>query len=182
MTASFQPQQLLAMVPMFGLLTAAVVTDLRWRRIPNWLTFSLVACGLFQSLLSWHVVTPVQSLLGLLVGFALNLPLFAMRVRGGGDLKLFAGLGAWVGPLATFEVFIISTVVAALCAVAQCAASGRLHALFRNTALLAVSAAHPRELGLAHATRPDGSFRSVGRSVPYAVPVIVSVLLVIAFL
>ena len=175
------PQHLSALVPMLGLLCAAVVCDLRRRRIPNWLTLSLVATGLTQSLLAWGTVSPAQAALGLLVGLVLNLPLFALRVRGGGDVKLFAGVGAWLGPWPTVVVFVISTIVAALCAVVQCACNGRLAALFRSTGMLAVCIAHPRELGVAHATRPDGIFASVGRPVPYAVPVMIAVLAVLAW-
>jgi prepilin peptidase CpaA len=122
------------------------------------------------------------SLAGFATGFALNVGFFILHIRGGGDVKLFAGLGAWLGPVATFEVFLASTIVAAVFALVQCACNGRLLDLLRNTALLAVSVAHPRELGVAHVTRPDGTFRSVGRPVPYAVPVIISTAAVLCWL
>ena len=175
-------QRMLMLVPMFALLTWAAVVDLRSRRIPNWLTLSLALTGFVQSFLAMHAVTPWQSVLGLVTGLTLNVGLFALRIRGGGDVKLFAGLGAWLGPWLTFEVFLASTMIAALLAVAQCAFNGKLVALFRNTAVLAVSAAHPRELGLAHVTRPDGTFQSVGRPVPYAVPVILATAAVLIWL
>jgi hypothetical protein len=91
-------------------------------------------------------------------------------------------VGAWLGPLAILEIFVVATLVAMLLAVLQCIATRKLGELLHNTGLLAVSIAHPRQLGLAHVTREDGSFRSVGRPVPYALPVIVSTLLVLAFL
>jgi prepilin peptidase CpaA len=175
----------LALAPMFALLVWAAVIDLRWRRIPNWLTAALAAAGIAQSFvptLGSYQITPMQALLGLLIGFALNIGLFLLRIRGGGDVKLFAALGAWLGPLATFEVFILATLVAALLAIVQGIAAGKLSELLQNTGMMAVSIAHPRQLGLAHVTHDNGSFRSVGRPVPYAVPVIVSTLLVLAFL
>jgi prepilin peptidase CpaA len=174
-------QRYLMLAPMFLLLMWAALIDLRTRRIPNWLTFSLAAAGLLQSVLPGHVVSPGHSLLGLLTGLVLNIGLFAINVRGGGDVKLFAALGAWVGPLLTFEVFVVSILVAALGALLQALLSGKLGPLFSNTAMLAVSLAHPKELGVAHVTRPDGSFRSIGRPVPYAVPVIVATVIVLSF-
>ena len=78
-------------------------------------------------------------------------------------------------------IFVVSTIVAMIAALAQSAVSGKLTPLLRNTAVLAVSLAHPKELGISHVTRGDGSFRSVGRPVPYAVPVIVATVLVLAF-
>lgn len=174
-------QQFLMLAPMFLLLLWAALIDLRTRKIPNWLTFSLAVAGILQSFLPGQLVSPSHSLLGLLTGLVLNIGLFALNVRGGGDVKLFAALGAWIGPMLTFEVFVVSILVAAIGALLQALLSGKLAALFSNTAVLAVSLAHPKELGLSHVTRPDGSFRSIGRPVPYAVPVIVATVLVLAF-
>lgn len=175
-------QRFLILLPMFALLAWAAVVDLRSRRIPNWLTLSLALTGIVQSFLALHAATPWMSLLGLITGFVLNVGLFALHIRGGGDVKLFAGLGAWLGPVMTFEVFLASTILAALLALVQCACNGKLTALFRNTAVLAVSAAHPKELGVAHVTRPDGTFHSVGKPVPYAVPVILATVAVLIWL
>jgi prepilin peptidase CpaA len=182
MPQNMDPLRYLMLAPLLLLLMWAALIDLRSRRIPNWLTFSLAAAGLLQSFLPGGFITPLQASLGLLTGFALNIGLFAINVRGGGDVKLFAALGAWVGPLITFEVFIVSILVAALGALVQAFVAGKIGALFSNTALLAVSLAHPKELGVAHVTRPDGSFRSIGRPVPYAVPVIIATVLVLAIL
>ena len=173
-------RQLLLLAPMFLMLAWASVTDLRTRRIPNWLTLTLAVTGIVHSFLPGHLVTPLHSLLGLLTGFGLNLVLFVLHIRGGGDVKLFAGVGAWIGPLLTFEIFIVSILVAAVSALIQATVSGKLTALLRNTGILAVTLAHSRELGVAHVTRPDGTFRSVGRPVPYAVPVIIAAFLVLA--
>jgi prepilin peptidase CpaA len=178
--------RLLALMPMFALLVWAVVIDLRSRRIPNWLTAALAVSGLAQSFINLgatgHGIAPSQALLGFLTGLALNAGLFLLRIRGGGDVKLFAAVGAWLGPLAILEIFIAATVVAMLLAVLQGIVTRRMAELLHNTGLLAVSIAHPRQLGLAHVTREDDSFRSVGRPLPYAVPVIVSTLLVLSFL
>lgn len=173
-------QRLIMLAPMFALLIAATVVDLRSRRIPNWLTFSLMGSGVLSSCLGYSIVTPTHAILGLLTGLILNIALFALQIRGGGDVKLFAGLGAWVGPMMTFEVFVIATIVAMIAVLLQSAASGKLTPLLRNTATLAVGLAHQRELGMDHITRPDGSFRSVGKPIPYAVPVIIATLIVLA--
>jgi prepilin peptidase CpaA len=173
--------RLLTLLPMFALLLCAAVIDLRSRRIPNWLTIALATAGLLQSFLPGHGITPSQALLGLVTGLVLKLGLFMVRGGGGGDVKLLAAVGAWMGPLATFEIFIIAALLAALLAVLQCLIAGNLGALLHNTGLLAVSIAHPRQLGTAH-LEDDGSFRSVGRALPYAVPVMLATMIVIAFL
>jgi prepilin peptidase CpaA len=174
--------RLMMLLPLFALLCCAAIIDLRSRRIPNWLTISLATAGLVQTFLPAHGITLGQALLGLLAGLVLKMGLFMLRGGGGGDVKLLAAVGAWVGSLAVFEIFIVATLLAAVLALVQCLVTGKLAALLHNTGLLAVSIAHPRQLGTAHLTDADGTFRSVGRQLPYAVPVMLATLVVIAFL
>jgi prepilin peptidase CpaA len=93
-----------AIICLAVVLLAAVVFDLRWRRIPN----KLVLAGMVLAM-SLHVLASSQgtrslagesvwsALAGLAVGLALMLPLYMMRAMGAGDVKLMAMVGAFVG-------------------------------------------------------------------------------------
>ena len=81
-----------------GIACIACVTDIRSRRIPNLLTL-----GAAVAAIGFHVVSAGTSglflaLSGWAVGLLLFLPFFALGGMGGGDVKLLAALGAWVGP------------------------------------------------------------------------------------
>lgn len=90
-----------------GLLVTAVFTDLRSRRIPNWLVLTGIALGFVFQLFAvegdglfarwWGAVGPLQALYGLLAGFAMFLPFYLLRAMGAGDVKLVAMLGVWFG-------------------------------------------------------------------------------------
>src|SRR5688572_29424834 len=90
-------QPLLAYTPLLGLVAVAAWTDVRERRIPNWLTATVAAAGIAQSFSPFSLITPSQALVGLAVGFALPFLLYAVGGRGAGDVKLLAGIGAWMG-------------------------------------------------------------------------------------
>lgn len=77
----------------------ACVTDVRSRRIPNWLTIGSagVAVAAHAALAGWAGVQ--QSVFGWAVGTLIFLPLFLLGGMGGGDVKLLAAFGAWLGPL-----------------------------------------------------------------------------------
>lgn len=166
---------LLLLAPLIVALVAAAVVDLRSRRIPNWLTAPLAVGGLVASV-AWD--GPVAggwgwALAGLLAGLALNLPLFLLRIRGGGDVKLFAAVGAWIGPVPIFAVFLVSTVLAMVLALVQAAAQRRLRPVLENSAAMAV--------GTVHGVDPfDDSPEADRLRLPYAVPVLIAVATLVA--
>jgi len=101
---------LLALAPA-GLVVAAV-TDLAERRISNRLTAALVLAYPFVALFVGLEVGAIVQ--GLLIGaglLALGFALFALNVIGGGDAKLIAAVGPWMG-LAAFPEFLIYTAIA----------------------------------------------------------------------
>jgi prepilin peptidase CpaA len=67
------------------------------------------------------------------VGLISLLPLYAIGGMGAGDVKLMAGLGAWIGPGLTAWVFLSSTFVGAILAVAMIVYSG---AVWRHLAMM----------------------------------------------
>jgi prepilin peptidase CpaA len=165
----------LHLVPLFALLIWSAVTDLRERKIRNWLTLTLMISGMFQSLTPSHVATPGMSVLGLLTGFGITFVLFALGAIGGGDVKLMAGVGAWVGPAGILAVFCIAAIIGMVIVLIQATVQGRLNTLLRNSALVAVNLAHLNELGIKHVSDTGRSARSVDRPLPYAVPVLLAV-------
>jgi prepilin peptidase CpaA len=84
--------------PTVMVMIVAMVTDLRSRRIPNWLVFPFLSAGVVVSTVSGGWSGLGQSLLGILMAAVLMGLLYVLGGVGMGDVKLCAGLGAWVGP------------------------------------------------------------------------------------
>ncbi len=165
-------------LPMLIMLLWAAAGDLRSRRISNALTFSLVLSGFLQSVMPMHLTTPGQAMLGFLVGFGLPFVLFAIGALGGGDVKLLAGIGAWIGPGPVVAVFIIEAVVGMVIVLGQAVYQRRTTMLLRNSALVMVNMLHLGEVGVEHVRETGRACRSVDRPLPYAVPVLIAVLIV----
>lgn len=168
------------LVPLLAALMLSAVIDHGTRRIPNWLSFSLLAGGLAMSFCPGSYVSPGWSLLGALAGFALLLPFFVLGAKGGGDVKLMTAVGAWVGPMGVLAIVVIETVIGAAYAMGISAANGRLRMLFRNSAVLAINLAHIREVGVEHALDAEKRYRVGDRPLPYAVPVMAATLVLLA--
>jgi prepilin peptidase CpaA len=98
-------------------LIVAAWIDGKELRVPNWITFPMILAGLaFNTILfGWSGLG--FGLLGMVVGLACLLPLYSVGGMGAGDVKLLAGVGAWLGWKVTFYGFAISTVVGAVMAV-----------------------------------------------------------------
>ena len=171
------PTSTLHLVPLFTLLLLAAGIDLRERRIPNWLTMSLAAGGLLQSFLPHHALSPMQSVAGMGVGFVLPLILFILNAVGGGDVKLLAAVGAWVGPINILLIFILKDLVGLIIVLAQATWQGRLRVLFRNSAVVALNLAHVRQVGMETVQQTGLSSKSVDKPLPMAVPILAAVLL-----
>jgi prepilin peptidase CpaA len=84
----------------------ACVFDIRTRRIPNALTFSAALAGLLFHFSKTGVDGAQFAAGGWVVGLLLLLPYFALGGMGGGDVKLVAALGAWLGPANAFSLSI----------------------------------------------------------------------------
>jgi len=171
--------RLLPFVPLTAALFWAAVQDLRTRRIRNWLTLSLLLAGVAQSFLPGRTVSPGESALGVLIGFALPLLLFVIGALGGGDVKLLTAIGAWIGAAGILQVFAVEAILGMLMVLTQAAVTGRFRALLHNSAVVAINLWHLNDVGLEHVTATGRSCRSVDRPLPFAVPVFAATLIVV---
>ena len=100
------------------LLAVGTVTDLVVRRIPNPLVAAGIALGLILQLalppgngafdVDAGAIGVGRSIGGIAVGFAALFPLYALRAMGAGDVKLMMMVGAFLGPLQTLGVVVLT--------------------------------------------------------------------------
>ena len=94
-----------------GLLCWALWSDTRSFTIPNRVSLGLI--GLYPAWLvvNWTQVDPLGSLTVAAIFLALGFLLFAFGVLGGGDAKLMAAVGLWVGPALAFQFALLTAIV-----------------------------------------------------------------------
>jgi prepilin peptidase CpaA len=114
-------------------------TDLRSRRIPNWLTVPGLVIGVVLNTLLGGWSGLKTSLLGALIGLALLLPFVLLRSLGAGDWKLAGALGSFTGPALLMDLLIASVFVAGLMAVALIVYKGRVRQTLRNIGHILIS-------------------------------------------
>ncbi|MCJ7602209.1 MAG: prepilin peptidase [Desulfobulbaceae bacterium] len=100
----------LLLVFLAAVLSVASITDIRSRKIPNFLTFPTILAGLMFHLFTTGFDGLFYSLKGLGLGFALLIPFYAGGGMGAGDVKLMSAVGAVVGAGQVFTVFLLTTI------------------------------------------------------------------------
>ena len=111
---------------------AAGITDLRSRRIPNWLTYPAVPIAILLHAIAggWHGAR--LALLGTALGLGILLPFVLLRSLGGGDWKLVGALGAFYGPRRLVEVLVYTLLINAVIAIVMVISKKRLGRTLRN--------------------------------------------------
>ncbi len=131
---------------------SAGFTDWRSRTIPNWLVASGLILGIGANIYLLHWEGLARSAAGLGLAILVYLPLFALRAMGGGDVKLMAAAGAVVGARNWFALFLITSILGGLFAVALLLFRGKLRKTLRNVGFILTEMSHFRA---PHASAPE---------------------------
>jgi prepilin peptidase CpaA len=119
--------------PTLIVLAVATFTDLRSRRIPNWLVLPFLVAGIVVSAWfhGWHGIG--QSLCGLGLGALIFGVLFWLGGMGMGDVKLCAAIGAWIGPAQLLTALVLTGLAGGVMALGWAAYGGFLRDLFKGS-------------------------------------------------
>jgi prepilin peptidase CpaA len=118
------------------LVIVAAVYDIRWRRIPNWLTLSGVAIGIGLNTFLFEINGLWFSLEGLGLAFVVYFLLYMVRAMGAGDVKLMAAVGAAAGPLNWLGILVLTSLAGALAGIVLIAFKGRIAKTLTNMGII----------------------------------------------
>lgn len=154
-----------------ALLVEAAIIDGRKLKVPNWLTFHLAAGGLAYATWVGGGHGLAWSLGGLALGLALLMPLHMIGGMGAGDVKLLAGVGAWMGPSIVLGAFVVTAIVGGVMAAAMVVRSGELvkhWAMFHTIGQEILTLRSPGKLSEVAAAR-----KPTMMLLPYGIPIAV---------
>ena len=123
------------------------VIDLRTRRVPNALTITVAAAGLGGAAFGITGLNIATSVAGLALGLLLMLPGHIIGATGAGDVKLFAAVGALIGPMPIGTAFLYTALAGGVLALIVATKRRRLRETLDGTArLVATSAANAAQI------------------------------------
>lgn len=158
---------LIAVVVVFTLV--CLVTDVRTRRIPNWITVPVFGLGVLVHTIMGGMAGFQFSLLGFATGFGVLFVLWWFGGGGGGDVKMMGALGAWLGAWLTLQVFVASAVATLL----LLAGTIVIRAIVPRLQGTSKDTADRRKGKSAVAAGRRKASEGFGRVMPYAVPLAV---------
>ena len=103
-----ESERVLPLAVVLAAVTVAAITDLWSLRIHNGITLPLFLTGILYHWLAGGMEGFAGSLLGVLVGVGPLIPLYARGGMGAGDVKMLAGLGAWLGAWYVLHIVILA--------------------------------------------------------------------------
>ena len=166
------------------LLVIAARSDIKTRRIPNWLVLSGILVGLLaNSLLPGgsgfnNTFVPgglgwLAALQGMGLGIAVLLPLYLLRAMGAGDVKLMGMVGAFLGPVHVQGAILFTLLAGGLIALMLALRSGMLKRLLQNIKYILMSGMVKMSVGQSPVM--DDLPLSVGK-LPYGVAIAIGTL------
>ena len=160
--------------------------DLLHYRISNRAVLLTLMMGLVWNASNSLWIGAAMGLLGVLVGFVLLVPFYAMGGVTAGDVKWLAALGAWYGPRGIVGVFLVSSILLGVFCLVSIAY--RYIGMVRQIPRAGLAMESRGTLGLGSSTstiankaRIDDVYCSADRRsvlIPYAVPVAIGVLMI----
>ncbi len=152
-----------------AILILAAWIDGKELRVPNWITFPMVLTGLIFSTYMGGWGGFGAGMLGMVVGLLTLMPLYAVGGMGAGDVKLMAGIGAWLGWQITLYAFCVSVIVGAIMAVCMVLWRGAFEKHYKQFLLILmewINVRNPSELSRIAAERKPSMFL-----LPYGIPI-----------
>lgn len=114
------------------LFIVAAYTEMKSRKIPNYLTYGAIICAVTGSFISGGLPGLQNSVLGLLIGGGVFLPFCLVGALGGGDFKLMAAAGAIVAYPMIFWALYYTCLSGGVLALLYMIWSGRFLSSFEN--------------------------------------------------
>ncbi len=108
------------------LLIIATFSDLRFQKIPNWLTFSAIILALSSNTVINGQSGFLFSLKGLAMGIGLLIPFYIIRGMGAGDVKLMGAVGSFLGTKHVFVAFLMTALAGGVYALVALASKKNL--------------------------------------------------------
>jgi prepilin peptidase CpaA len=160
------------------LIVAAVIDGYKLK-VPNWITFPMILSGWAVSAMSFGWQGLGWSLAGTAVGLALLLPAYAIGGMGAGDVKLLAGVGAWVGGTITLYAFCASAIIGGAIAVLMVLYRRAWHKHYQQFWLIwneMVTIRDPEQLSVIAAERKSSMLL-----LPYGIPIAIGTIAYFAY-
>jgi prepilin peptidase CpaA len=102
---------MLSLILLAILFTFTLFYDMKYRKIPNWLTGTFILIGFISAIWLGGFSALMYSLLGMTIGFLLLLVPYMLGGVGGGDVKFLAAIGSLTTVTLLFQIFLVGLVV-----------------------------------------------------------------------
>ena len=109
-----------------AILLIAVTSDIRFRKIPNWLTYSSMIVGIAYHTWMRGIDGFLFSVGGVVLGVAFLFVIYILGGGGAGDAKLMGAIGGFLGPTGVCRAFFLTAIIGGIYVLIYLALKGYL--------------------------------------------------------
>jgi len=142
------------------------LTDVRTRRIPNYLSGSALVVGVLLNMACFGRWGLLNSLAGVCVAVGFLIGPFALGGIGGGDVKMMGAIGALLGPMLVLNALAVGLILGGVVMMVHLAGLGRLREKLASTARMVTGAWSEKSLTPLRLSDDDVA----AITLPYSVP------------
>src|SRR5262252_7431233 len=117
---------------LLAIVLVAAAFDVRYRRIPNWVSASGILLGFGLNGITHRAAGLAFTFEGLALAFGVYLVMYLLHAVGAGDVKLMSAVGALVGWRDWLDIFLITAIFGGVVAVVVSVVQGRLKKTLGN--------------------------------------------------
>lgn len=126
------PTVLFILIILIIVLTIAAISDIKFQKIPNWLTFSTMIVGIISHTWTNGLEGLFFSAKGAGVGVVVLIIPYLLGGMGAGDAKLMGAVGSLLGPQKAFVAFLFTGIIGGIYALIILALYGNLRDTFKR--------------------------------------------------
>jgi len=118
--------EIIALCFLIIVLLIAAISDIRSKKIPNWLTYPAMMVATIYHTTAKGIGGFLFSIEGVAVGIAVLTVIYLLGGTGAGDVKLMGAMGALLGPKGVFVAFLFTSIVGGVYAIVLLITHGSL--------------------------------------------------------
>lgn len=165
------------LLPVSIILVLAAIYDIRFKKIPNWITYPGMILGIGYQSLEKGFEGVLFGIEGLAVGIGIFLIPYFIGSMGAGDAKLMGAVGGFLGPKGVFIAFLFTSIIGCIYALLLLSLYGGLKEIVKKYGMMLKALIITKQMSCVYIPEGEGKPKKLCYGLAIGLGTVLSVLL-----